>query len=178
MTRKPNWFDKHLPTQEQLAANRWLRPWASRLLHPALWHMNRRSVARGAAIGIFWAFLTPILQIFFAAITAMFARGNVPVAAAATLVTNPLTLAPVLYGEYKVGAWLLGTHGTPPPSVAPAVTEPASWWLASLQTIGEYGTPLIIGIVVFAVAGAVITYFAVQLVWQWRSIRRWRSRKH
>jgi uncharacterized protein len=172
MSRKPNWFDKHLPSQEELASHRWLKPWAPRLLHPSLWHMNRRSVARGAAIGIFWAFLVPVLQIFFAAITAMFARGNVPISAAATLVTNPLTLAPVLYGEYRVGAWLLGRNGAPPPR-----SEDTSWWLSSLQTINDYGTPLVVGIAVFAVVGGVVTYFAVEWVWRWRSIRKWRGRK-
>jgi uncharacterized protein len=174
MSRKPNWFDKHLPSQEELASYRWLKPWAPRLLHPALWHMNRKSVARGAAIGIFWAFLVPVLQIFFAAITAMFARGNVPIAAAATLVTNPLTLAPVLYGEYKVGAWLLGKNGLPPPDPEQAST----WWLNGLNTISEYGTPLIVGIVVFAVVGGVLTYGAVELIWRWRSARKWRNRRN
>jgi uncharacterized protein len=173
MSRKPNWFDKHLPSQEELASYRWLKPWAPRLLHPSLWHMNRRSVARGAALGIFWAFLTPVLQIFFAVISAMFVRGNVPISAAATLVTNPLTLAPVLYGEYKVGAWLLGKNGMP----TPAPQEHTSWWLAGLHTIHDYGMPLIVGIVVFALVGGVVTYFAVEWAWRWRSIKKWRSRK-
>ncbi|MGL4574166.1 MAG: DUF2062 domain-containing protein [Burkholderiaceae bacterium] len=173
MSRKPNWFDKHLPTQEELASHRWLKPWAPRLIHPALWHMTRRSVAKGAAIGIFWAFLVPVLQIFFAAFTAMMTRANVPVAAGATFVTNPLTLAPVLYGEYRVGSWLLGKNGSTPPPL----DHDVSWWMSGWHTISHYGLPLVVGIVVFAVVGGALTYFVVELVWRWRSIKRWRNRR-
>jgi uncharacterized protein (DUF2062 family) len=117
--------------------------------------------------------LIPVLQIFFAAFTAMLARANVPISAAATFVTNPLTLAPVLYGEYRVGAWLLGKNGVSPPPVDHEV----SWWMSGWHTISHYGMPLVVGILVFAVLGGIIAYFAVEVVWRWRSVRKWRSRK-
>jgi uncharacterized protein (DUF2062 family) len=52
-----------MPTPEAMAANRWLRWLGPRLLHPRLWHMSRRGVALGAAVGVFFAFITPIAQI-------------------------------------------------------------------------------------------------------------------
>lgn len=57
------WFEQSSPDRERLLANRWLRPVSHRLTHLEIWHFNRRNVA----------------------------RGNLLVAAMATLITNPFT---------------------------------------------------------------------------------------
>ena len=59
-----------LPDPEKLRSNpglRWLRPLFNR---PALWQVNRTSIALGIAIGIFFGLLAPIAQILFAGIAA------------------------------------------------------------------------------------------------------------
>ncbi|KPF68046.1 hypothetical protein IP84_11435 [beta proteobacterium AAP99] len=172
MSRKPNWFDKHLPSKEELAAHKWLRPWAERIVHPSLWHINRRSVSRGAALGMFFALLTPIGQIFFAALASLYARGNVPIAAATTFVTNPLTLAPVLYCEYAIGSLLLGR-----PVSWPTLPENEHWFWGAIQTVQYLGLPLVLGIVVLSVIAGIVTYFGIEAVWRWRSTRKWRTRR-
>src|SRR5665647_3320650 len=49
--------------RETLAAHPWLKPVAHRLLEPGLWHVQHEAVARGVAIGLFWAFaLRPAVQ--------------------------------------------------------------------------------------------------------------------
>ena len=52
-----------LPDPGQLAGNRWLRWLGPRMFHPRLWHVSRRGVALGVAIGVFFGFLIPIAQI-------------------------------------------------------------------------------------------------------------------
>ena len=52
-----------VPDRDTLAAHPWLRPVAQRLLHARLWHMQHEAVARGVAIGLFWAFAIPLGQI-------------------------------------------------------------------------------------------------------------------
>ena len=42
--------------REELAENRWMRPFAGRILRSELWRFTRRSVPRGVAIGLFVVF--------------------------------------------------------------------------------------------------------------------------
>ena len=78
------------------------------LLHPQLWHLSRRGVALGVGLGIFFGFLIPLAQIPVAAVSATLLRANVPTAIASTLVTNPVTFAPIYVIAYKLGNKLLG----------------------------------------------------------------------
>lgn len=96
-----------MPTPESIAGNRWLRWLGPSVLHPRLWHMSRRGVATGAAIGVFFAFITPIAQIPLSAGLSVLLRANVPAAVVATLVNTPPTFGPVYYGAWKLGSWVL-----------------------------------------------------------------------
>lgn len=82
------WASRFVVSREAVLSNRWISPFAHRLVHPSLWHLNRRSVARGVALGLFAGFLIPIGQIAVAAFLAVTVRANVVVAATATFVTN------------------------------------------------------------------------------------------
>ena len=65
-------------------------------------------MAGGAALGVFLAFIPVPIQMLIAAPLAFLFQVNLPVALAATWVSNPLTLAPILLLAYKVGSLLLG----------------------------------------------------------------------
>ena len=102
-----------LPTRERLANSpwlRWLSPW---LGDPKLWHWSRRGVALGVALGVFFGLLIPLAQIPVTAAAAIVLRANLPAAAASTLVTNPVTLAPLYYSAYQFGSWLTGETSLP-----------------------------------------------------------------
>ena len=82
-SRTTNWLRGHFPTREQLEKNRFIRPFAHRVLRSDLWRFNRRSVPRGIALGLFVGIMIPFAHSAVAALTAMFVRANVPVAIAA-----------------------------------------------------------------------------------------------
>src|SRR3954453_10429363 len=105
--KPPGWLNRHLPTREPIGRNRLLRPFASHLRHPSLWRLNRRSVPRGVAIGLFVAVMIPVMHTFVAAILAIPARANVAVAALLTMVVNPLTIPPLYVAAYRIGSWEL-----------------------------------------------------------------------
>ena len=95
MPRK--FFRKYLPSHEAVRQNRYIARFGTLLLHPNLWHVNRRSVAGGVAAGMF-AGLVPgsnPVQFTVAALLAVAFRVNLPVAVAVTLYTNPLTIGPL-----------------------------------------------------------------------------------
>jgi uncharacterized protein len=108
-----------MPTPETIAGNRWLRWLGPSVLHPRLWHLSRRGVAMGVAVGVFFAFITPIAQIPLSAALSVLLRANVPAAVVATLVNTPPTFGPVYYAAWKVGSWVLQepVDGTRPPEI-------------------------------------------------------------
>jgi uncharacterized protein (DUF2062 family) len=165
-----NWkerINKSLPNRDGLSAHPWLQPVANRLLHPQLWRFQHEAVARGVAVGTFWAFVIPFAQIVVAAAHCTFWRANIPAAAAMTMVTNPLTIGFWLWLAYQTGALVLGE-----PLVQPhAVGGGAPSWLA------EYGWPTVLGMGLFAFGGAALGYIVVKLVWRLRVSMKLRTRR-
>jgi len=73
-----------LPSAETIRANRWLRWLGPALHHPRLWHMSRRGLALGMALGFFFGLLVPLALIPLTAAAAVALRANVPAAVAST----------------------------------------------------------------------------------------------
>lgn len=170
----PPFLARHIPTREQLAHNRFLRWLEPFLHHTHLWVWSRHGVALGVAIGVFFGLLIPIAQIPFSVGAAVVLRANVPAAAASTLVTNPITFAPVYYAAYRVGARLTGADVEAAPDLPVPLAGDAderSLW----QRIGDVGTPLITGLAVFACSAGLGIYLLINLVWA--LVEQWRARK-
>lgn len=170
---------RFLPTQETIKGNRFLRWLGPRLHEPGLWHMNRRAVARGVAIGVFFGFMIPVAQIPAAVIASFLARANLLVSAISTLVSNPFTYAPIYYAAYRLGAVLLGapeaaTITEVDPAlvhvVTPDLDHAASGigaWLGEIWSrMAAYGKPLFLGLGLMAVCCFIVSYFGTLLVWR------------
>src|SRR6187402_2733821 len=102
-----SWAQRNMPTREQMERNRFIRPFAHRVLRSELWRFTRRSVPRGVALGMLVGIIIPFAQIFFSALLSFTVRANVPVAAATTFVTNPFTTPLIWIISYEVGAFIL-----------------------------------------------------------------------
>lgn len=155
------------PSRHQLEAHPALRRLAPRLGDPKLWHWSRRGVARSAALGLFIGVAIPVAQILFAALAALALRVNLPVAAAGTLVTNPLTVPPLYYAAYHLGAWVTGTPELPGLSWA----NPGALW----EQFGLIASPLFIGLAILASLGAVICHALISQTWAWQVLLRRRA---
>ena len=166
-----------MPTPEALSNNRWLRWLGPSLLHPRLWHLSRRAVALGAAIGVFFAFITPIAQIPLSAAVSIALRANLPAAVVATLVNTPPTFGPIYYAAWRVGSFVLdeplNDNNKPnvlshqPDTLQDLGPALSGWhkWMATLQDVGK---PLFLGAFIFSVAFSVLAYFLISGGWQLR----------
>jgi uncharacterized protein (DUF2062 family) len=142
----------------------------SRLLHePGLWHFGRRSVVRATGLGLFVAFL-PLPQLLTVTVLVILMRINLPVALAMIMVTNPLTMAPAFYLNYRVGAWLLNRSLPSPPA------DFGLDWL--LEQFGSIWLPLWLGSVVVGSIAGVTGLLAVHYIWQARIHYRRRHRRY
>lgn len=171
-----NRFKQMLPDRERLLGNRWLRWLGPLLQHPRLWHWSRRGVSMGVAIGIFFGLLVPLAQIPISAVAAVVLRANLPAAVASTLVTNPVTFAPIYYAAYKLGAWVTGesmAEMTPESRLIQAPDTKTGFW----ERIANLGMPLIVGLAITATIAGLISYALISLGWYWRVMRRRRRKK-
>lgn len=169
-------LERFLPTRDAITQSRLLRWLGPRIHDPLLWHVNRRSVARGVAMGVFFGLMIPIAQIPAAAIASLLLRGNLWIAAVSTLVSNPLTYGPLYYFAYRLGAGVIGAR-TPANLTADDVERPMRMIdsLAQAWTwITGIGQPLLLGMLIMAVTGAFIAYWGTQLVWRMRVTAKWR----
>lgn len=175
----PERFRRFLPDSHALREHRALRWIGPRLHHPRLWHVSRRGIAMGLAIGVFFGLLIPIAQIPAAAVVALLLRANIPAAVGSTLITNPFTFAPVYFAAYHLGAWMLGTGGGAVSDaslerVADQTTTGLAVWVGRL---GEVGAPLALGLLTLAVTISLTIYFAVHWTWRARIVRAWQQRR-
>ena len=171
------WCGRNMPTRETFERIRWLRPVAHRVLLPQLWRFHRRSVPRGVALGILVGVLIPVAQTIVAALLALPARANVPVAALTTFITNPFTTPPIWIGAYWLGSWMLRLDALTQtrPLEAQLQSEAGGWllWLTSTAA-----PALAVGLLAIAVVAAGVGYLAASFGWRWWTARKWRTRHH
>jgi uncharacterized protein (DUF2062 family) len=168
-----------LPTPDAIAANRWLHWLGPALHHPRLWHMSRRGIALGAAIGVFFGLLIPVAQIPASAAVAVVLRANLPSAMASTLVTNPITFPPVYYAAWQVGSVVLGEEagGGPPAAAARPADAASNWFVRTWEAITGVGKPLVVGLAIFACVFGLAVYALVHAIWRLRVMAKRRRRQ-
>ena len=140
-TALADWIRLRMPTREQMAQNKYLRPIAHRFLTPELWRFTRRSVPRGVALGVFAGFIIPVGQIFLAAFMALPARANVPLSALVTFITNPFTFPFWALVANKLGAFILkvdlaATGGAAQEEIA---SGRWAWFIEMFEGVGVTG---------------------------------------
>ncbi|WP_185829209.1 DUF2062 domain-containing protein [Sphingomonas ginkgonis] len=165
---------RHLPRRETIHQYRLLRPFARHLSHPALWRLNRRSVPRGVAIGLGIGIIIPFMHTVVAALIALPARANIAVAAAFTLLVNPLTIPPLYYAAYRVGRWELHTDVIVDPAQVDRLGSELSRFLFWLHAASG---PIALGILTISLGAALFGYAGSKLVYRQLVRRRWRERR-
>ena len=165
---------KYLPHPGTITENRWIKVLGPRLQDPGLWHVNRRSFSGAMAVGVFCAFMPIPFQMLLAAIAAVIFRVNILIAVPVVWISNPITIPPMFYFCYSVGAWFLGTE------THDFLFELSFDWL--LSEILDIWQPLLLGSLIVATISSICALIVAQLFWRYHiwtriKIRRRRGRK-
>lgn len=159
-----------MPSRLALRERWFLRPFDALLHDPALLATHRKGVVRAFAIGLFLAWMPIPAQMAAAALVALWVRCNLPVAMATVWLSNPVTVGPMFYSAYRLGALILDVP------VAPGFTVELSlaWWLESLA---RWWQPLLLGSLLLGLATASAGYLSLNILWAWSAGKRWRLRR-
>ena len=158
-----------MPDHDTVRNHKHLKIFGS-LLHSAnLWHLNRRSVAGAFANGLFMAFIPVPFQMILAAAGAIIFKVNLPLSVALVWITNPVTMPPMFYGTYKLGAWLMNT---PPREFDFELSM--EWLTTGLAAIWQ---PFLLGCLVAGSISAILGYIVIRLFWRWHIVKEWNERK-
>jgi uncharacterized protein (DUF2062 family) len=178
MAEPPNFWQRfmhrHAPSREEVLASRWLKPFGQRIAHSELWRFTRRSVPRGVFAGLFVGIflMVPGLQIVGAALLCVPMRGNIPIAAAMTFLSNPLTTPFFLYAAIDIGS-RIGFHADLASFMALRGQSLARWfgWLLS-----DAAPAMVAGLFLIGLGVALVGYIVSLVGWRWWVGRKWRQR--
>lgn len=162
--RLANWLHRTMPKREELEANRFVAPFARR---HELWRFTRRSVPRGVAVGLLIGIfaLIPGIQIVGAALLCVPCRGNIPIAAAMTFLSNPLTTPLILIGSAYVGN-KLGFHADVT-TLMTMVDDGVSLREWARWALSDAAPALLIGLFIISTVAAAVGYLVSAFAWRW-----------
>ncbi len=166
----PKHYIKRLfPSPEKVRQSPSLKLLSPFFAKPYLWHINRRGVARAFLIGVFTAFLPIPFQMLIAAFLALYVNANVPISVTLVWISNPLTIPPIFYATYLLGTQLLGM-----PVTDFSIELSMDWFL---QEVSNIWAPLLVGSLLAGIVLAVISYFAIHLIWRAHIRHQWQHRQ-
>lgn len=166
MPRK--FLKKYSPSPKTIRENKTLSFLGENIHQPCLWMMNRHTIARAFAIGLFCAWLPAPMQTLIAAMMAIYFRAHLPISVVLVFITNPITIPPMFYFAYKLGSFLLGME---PESVPMDLS-----WAWFTTTLGQIWQPLLFGSLLLGLFSAMLGYLGIHIVWRKSVKNRWRER--
>lgn len=158
-----------MPHPDKVRNHKHLRIFGKLLHDPNLLHLNRRSVSGAFAVGFFCMWIPVPFQMLLAAAAAILFRVNIVISVPLVWISNPLTMPPMFYFAYLLGARILGTPA------GHFKFELSIEWLSNSLT--RYGGAFVLGCLVMAVCSSLIGYITIRLLWRWHVISQWKKIK-
>lgn len=160
---------RKLPKKHEIENTPALSMFKSFWTRSELWAMNRNSIPKGIAIGIFCAFLPMPFEMLVAAFLAIILHGNVIFASSFVWISNPLTWVPLYTPCYWFGTKLL--------QIEPInITEMSSFKI-NLE-LGYHYAALWLGCIIIGLAISTFSYLALRLIWRRQVQYEWSERKN
>jgi uncharacterized protein (DUF2062 family) len=177
---------KYLPAPEKIANMQGLGFLRHRLQDPNLWHLNRHSASGAMFWGLWCAFLPMPFQMLPAAIAALIFRVNLPLCVVLVWISNPLTMLPVIYISYFVGASLLNKPMLNTETISRLVENlgslVSSFFSGTKHTpqnleLIQHLEPILLGMLVTGFLFGCIGYLAMNWYWRYHVTKAWNNRQ-
>ena len=164
-----NVIKRIFPKLDSVKEEKILKIFGPAVLQPNLWHINKKSVSRGFAIGAFCAFLPiPGIQMILAAFLSITFAANLPLAVILTWITNPFTYIPIVYFAIKIGGIFINAEST---------YEIKSEQINIFTDLMQYWEPLFLGSLILSIISSLLSYILIRVYWRYYVIKVWSKRK-
>jgi uncharacterized protein (DUF2062 family) len=150
---------KYSPKRENINLG-WLN---KHLTDPELWKWNKKSIAKAFAIGLFCAFLPVPIHMLLAGILAVAFSANIMLSLLIVWVNNPITIVPIIYFTYKLGASIIGVEIDPEFEFSFGYLMD-NFWSATLA--------LWIGGLITSIVASTLGYFSIISIYKYRALKR------
>jgi uncharacterized protein len=167
MPRK--FFKKIVPSPARIRDVKSLKILGDWVYDGNLWHINRYSASMAFFVGPFVAFIPTPGQTVIAAVLAVLLRCNLPLSVGLVFLTNPVTMPPIFYMAYKIGALIIDVP------VSEMAFELSSDWLGN--SLGAIWQPFLLGCLICGLFFGSVGYVFVSQLWRWNVARQWHARK-
>jgi len=164
-----NLIHRFIPDPGVIRDHKSLQFLGNRLHEPNLWHINRRSIAKAFAIGLFFAWVPTPTQMAFAAAAAVFFRAHLLISVALVWITNPVTMPPLFYFAYRVGLWY---SDRPSPAENFVFSFDGIW-----SGLGNVMGPFLLGCLIMGLLCSLAAYIGMDSFWRYHVQKKWTERK-
>jgi len=165
----PRRFFRKFAFKRHEISERWFMTPFRHLLHDhRLWGIRRKTVVPAFSLGLMVAFLPFPGHFLVAALLALALHVNIPVAAVTTFVVNPVTVGPLFYFAYRVGAALLRIEP------GPFSFELSLDWVQNV--FATVWLPLSLGCLLVGSIAGILGYALLDALWRY-SIHDYKSKK-
>jgi len=138
--------------------------WLNRhLTDPELWKWNKKSIAKAFAIGLFCAFLPVPIHMLLAGILSVAFSANIMLSLLIVWVNNPITIVPIIYFTYKLGASIIGVEIDTEFEFSFGYLM-ANFWSATLA--------LWIGGLITSIVASTLGYFSIISIYKYKALKR------
>jgi uncharacterized protein (DUF2062 family) len=164
-----NFLKSIVPSPARIRRVRGLELLGDWIYAPNLWHINRYSASMAFLVGLFVAFIPTPGQVVMAAILAVLLRCNLPLSVGLVFLTNPVTMPPLFFMAYKIGALIVDVP------VQSMEFELSFAWLGN--NLAAIGKPFLLGCLICGLFFGSLGYMTINLLWRWRVVRHLKARK-
>ena len=171
-------FQSWLPSSSKVAEMKWIKIFGQRTLNPLLWYVNRKSISQAIFIGTFWGMLPLPFHSLLIVLTVLVFEVNLPISLCLAWLTNPLTLLPILYLGFWLGAKIFQVNMIDQQMLL-GVLHQISHWLTHFDhghVDFSLAKILISGLLLEALITAIILFGMTRIFWRWSVIHQYKYR--
>ncbi len=163
-------FKDKLPKPEDIRKYKALGVLGESIFQKELWSINRFTLSRAVAIGLFWGWMPMFFQMIPAAFCAVYFRANLPLSVAGVWVSNPITMPPMMYLGYEFGNIILGID-----PLFDKFEASVDWFIGIFSLIWE---PLLVGTMIIGISSAFLGFFLIHIIWKIMAYNKLRKIKN
>ena len=168
---------KFSPNPEDLKNHKYLGWLSKHLYNPSLWNLNRKSISKAFAVGLFCAFIPTPFQMLIAAPSAVIFSANLPLSVALVWISNPITIPFIFYLAYRLGAYILGTSIQKNFMQSVDYIQQASGDTfeilnRTIEVFASIWQPFLLGSMLFSIVSSILGYWLVQFIYRYRAYKR------